>query len=184
MTRRQTRKGASAWSGRPYPLGADYDGEGTNFALWSTTATAVSVCLFDTNGIETRIPLADHTYHVWHGYVPGVGPGRRAPLQPGETAARPVRPGDRRRPATKPRDLPGCSATTVNGSAETAHGWPAHCTCTPMASTHGEKRGGVRVERPALHILSRDGNAIGNGTRGVAPAAMRRRRTARADGTS
>jgi glycogen operon protein len=66
-----------AWPGTPFPLGANWDGEGTNFALWSTTATAVSVCLFDANGLETRIRLADRTYHVWHGYVPGVGPGQR-----------------------------------------------------------------------------------------------------------
>jgi isoamylase len=66
-----------AWPGTPFPLGAQWDGEGTNFALWSTTATAVSVCLFDANGLETRIPLGDRTYHVWHGYVPGVGPGQR-----------------------------------------------------------------------------------------------------------
>ncbi|MDQ2796444.1 MAG: glycogen debranching protein GlgX [Actinomycetota bacterium] len=66
-----------AWPGTPFPLGARWDGEGTNFALWSTTATAVSVCLFDQFGLETRIPLADRTYHVWHGYVPGIGPGQR-----------------------------------------------------------------------------------------------------------
>ena len=66
-----------AWPGSPFPLGAHWDGEGTNFALWSTTASAVSVCLFDANGIETRIPLSEHTYHVWHGYLPGVGPGQR-----------------------------------------------------------------------------------------------------------
>jgi isoamylase len=66
-----------AWPGSPFPLGAQWDGEGTNFAIWSTTATAVSVCLFDAAGQETRIPLADRTYHVWHGYVPGVGPGQR-----------------------------------------------------------------------------------------------------------
>jgi glycogen operon protein len=66
-----------AWPGSPFPLGAHWDGEGTNFALWSTTASAVSVCLFDANGLETRIPLGNQTYHVWHGYVPGVGPGQR-----------------------------------------------------------------------------------------------------------
>src|SRR3954463_10110427 len=63
--------------GATFPLGAHWDGEGTNFAVWSTTATAVSVCLFDANGIETRIPLSEQTYHVWHGYMPGVGPGQR-----------------------------------------------------------------------------------------------------------
>jgi isoamylase len=66
-----------AWPGNPFPLGASWDGEGANFALWSTTATGVSVCLFDDKGGETRIPLADTTYKVWHGYLPGIGPGQR-----------------------------------------------------------------------------------------------------------
>ncbi|HZZ97088.1 MAG TPA: glycogen debranching protein GlgX [Jatrophihabitantaceae bacterium] len=70
-----------AWPGSPFPLGAHWDGDGVNFALWSTTATAVSVCLFSdiagASGYETRIPLDESTYHVWHGYLPGVGPGQR-----------------------------------------------------------------------------------------------------------
>ena len=66
-----------AWPGSPFPLGAHWDGDGVNFALWSTTATGVSVCLFDGNDHETRIPLDESTYHVWHGYLPGVGPGQR-----------------------------------------------------------------------------------------------------------
>jgi glycogen operon protein len=66
-----------AWPGSPFPLGAHWDGEGVNFAIWSTTATAVSVCLFDSGGREARIPLTETTYHVWHGYVPGIGPGQR-----------------------------------------------------------------------------------------------------------
>ncbi len=70
-----------AWPGTPFPLGAHWDGDGVNFALWSTTATAVSVCLF-TDAVagaahELRIPLDESTYHVWHGYLPGVGPGQR-----------------------------------------------------------------------------------------------------------
>jgi isoamylase len=69
------------WPGRPFPLGASWDGDGVNFALWSTTATGVSVCLFDTDarqgGHETCIPLDDTTYHVWHGYLPGLAPGQR-----------------------------------------------------------------------------------------------------------
>jgi len=64
------------WPGEPFPLGAHWDGEGVNFAIWSTTATAVSVCLFS-DGVERRVPLADTTYHVWHGYLPGLGPGQR-----------------------------------------------------------------------------------------------------------
>ncbi|MCW2497149.1 glycogen debranching protein GlgX, partial [Jatrophihabitans sp.] len=66
----------TAWPGRPFPLGATWDGDGVNFALWSTTATGVSVCLFDDDGSEICIPLDDTTYHVWHGYLPGVGPGQ------------------------------------------------------------------------------------------------------------
>jgi glycogen operon protein len=66
-----------AWPGDPFPLGAHWDGEGTNFAIWSTTATAATVCLFDAAGREVRIPLDDRTYHVWHGYLPGIGPGQR-----------------------------------------------------------------------------------------------------------
>ncbi|MEP7177551.1 MAG: glycogen debranching protein GlgX [Pseudonocardiales bacterium] len=65
-----------AWPGRPFPLGASWDGEGANFALWSTTATGVTVCLFD-GGHERQVPLEETTYHVWHGYLPGVGPGQR-----------------------------------------------------------------------------------------------------------
>ena len=67
----------TAWPGRPFPLGASWDGDGVNFALWTTSATAVSVCLFDDDGSEVCIPLDDTTYHVWHGYLPGVGPGQR-----------------------------------------------------------------------------------------------------------
>jgi isoamylase len=77
-----------AWPGNPFPLGAHWDGDGVNFALWSTTATGVSVCLFDGNDHETRIPLDESTYHVWHGYLPGISPGQRygfrvdGPLEP------------------------------------------------------------------------------------------------------
>ena len=69
--------GPAAWPGRPHPLGAHWDGEGTNFSLFSSTAEAVDVCLFDDAGRETRIPLEDTTYHVWHCYLPQVGPGQR-----------------------------------------------------------------------------------------------------------
>jgi glycogen operon protein len=65
------------WPGRPFPLGATWDGDGVNFALWSTTARAVTLCLFDADGNERPVPLAESTYHVWHGYLPGVGPGQR-----------------------------------------------------------------------------------------------------------
>ncbi len=77
ITAAETAQIQRAWPGSPFPLGAKWDGEGANFAVWSTTATAVSVCLFDEAGHETRIPLDDTTYHVWHGYLPGIGPGQR-----------------------------------------------------------------------------------------------------------
>lgn len=62
--------------GLPHPLGATWDGEGTNFALFSANATKVEVCLFDAEtGEETdRIELPEYTDQVFHGYVPGVGP--------------------------------------------------------------------------------------------------------------
>ncbi len=63
--------------GLPYPLGATWDGNGTNFALFSANATKVEVCLFDAEGkSETaRIELPEYTDQIFHGYVPGVGPG-------------------------------------------------------------------------------------------------------------
>jgi len=64
------------WPGRPYPPGATWDGEGTNFALFSEAAHGVELCLFDGDGAETRFPLSEVTAHVWHGYVPGVSPGQ------------------------------------------------------------------------------------------------------------
>ncbi|GAC1324939.1 MAG: glycogen debranching protein GlgX [Mycobacteriales bacterium] len=65
------------WPGKPAPLGATWDGEGTNVALFSESATGVDVCLFDDAGAETRVPLEESTFHVWHGYLPQVGPGQR-----------------------------------------------------------------------------------------------------------
>jgi isoamylase len=65
------------WPGRPRPLGATWDGEGTNFAVYSEEAEAVELCLFDDAGHERRLELPEVTAHTWHGYVPGLGPGQR-----------------------------------------------------------------------------------------------------------
>ena len=65
------------WPGRPFPLGATWDGEGTNFSLFSENAEAVELCLFDEGGAETRLAVGEHTAHIWHCYLPGVGPGHR-----------------------------------------------------------------------------------------------------------
>jgi len=65
------------WPGSAYPLGATYDGMGTNFSLFSEVAVSVELCLFDEAGRETRIRLPEVDGFVWHGYLPGVGPGQR-----------------------------------------------------------------------------------------------------------
>ncbi len=63
--------------GQPYPLGASWDGQGTNFALFSENATGVELCLFDDQERETRISLKECEHFVWHAYLPGIGPGQR-----------------------------------------------------------------------------------------------------------
>jgi isoamylase len=67
----------AAWPGTAYPLGATYDGVGTNFALFSSVADLVDLCLLDADGAETRVTLNEMDGFVWHGYLPGVGPGQR-----------------------------------------------------------------------------------------------------------
>ncbi len=67
------------WPGRPYPLGATWDGEGVNFALFSENATAVELCLFDgpeADRESQRIRLEERTDQVWHVYIPGLWPGQ------------------------------------------------------------------------------------------------------------
>ncbi|WP_156756594.1 glycogen debranching protein GlgX [Actinokineospora pegani] len=64
------------WPGTPYPLGATYDGAGTNFALFSEVATRVDLCLFDQDGTEHRVRLPEVDGFVWHAYLPGVLPGQ------------------------------------------------------------------------------------------------------------
>ncbi|WP_040338281.1 glycogen debranching protein GlgX [Candidatus Blastococcus massiliensis] len=68
---------AEVLPGSPSPLGAHWDGTGTNFALWSAGASAVELCLFDADGTEHRQPLTETTHQVWHGRLPGIGPGQR-----------------------------------------------------------------------------------------------------------
>ncbi|MFN8097188.1 MAG: glycogen debranching protein GlgX [Dermatophilaceae bacterium] len=65
------------WPGRPYPLGATYDGSGVNFAVFSEIADAVELCLIDDDGGEQRIRLPEVDGFVWHAYLPGVLPGQR-----------------------------------------------------------------------------------------------------------
>jgi isoamylase len=65
------------WPGTAYPLGATWDGSGTNFALFSEVAERVELCLFDEGAAEARVELAEVDGFVWHCYLPGIGPGQR-----------------------------------------------------------------------------------------------------------
>jgi glycogen operon protein len=64
------------WPGEPFPLGPAWDGEGTNFSLFSENATRVELCLFEGEH-EERIEVEERTAFNWHCYLPGVGPGTR-----------------------------------------------------------------------------------------------------------
>ncbi|MDT5177410.1 MAG: isoamylase, partial [Mycobacterium sp.] len=65
------------WPGKAYPLGATYDGSGSNFAVFSEIAESVELCLFEADGTETRLNLPEVDGFVWHGFVPDVEPGQR-----------------------------------------------------------------------------------------------------------
>ena len=67
------------WPGRPYPLGATWDGAGVNFALFSEFSSKVDLCLFDSPDAKEdsqRIPMPEYTDQVWHAYLPDVEPGQ------------------------------------------------------------------------------------------------------------
>ena len=105
------------WPGHPFPLGPVWDGEGTNFSLFSEHAEKVELCLFDEEDRETRYELTERTAFNWHGYLAGVKPGQRygfrvhgplgsgarPPLQPEQAPDRPVRQVDRRADPLGPR---------------------------------------------------------------------------------
>ena len=65
------------WPGRPFPLGATLGSDGTNFAVSSGIADAVTLCLFDAAGAEQQIALQEQDAGIWHGFVPGIGAGQR-----------------------------------------------------------------------------------------------------------
>lgn len=65
------------WPGTAYPLGATFDGTGTNFALYSEIADQVELCLLADDGVEQRITMPEVDGYVWHCYLPGVNPGTR-----------------------------------------------------------------------------------------------------------
>ncbi len=65
------------WPGSAYPLGATFDGNGTNFALFSEGADRVELCLFGERGRETRVDMLEVDAYVWHAYLPNIAPGQR-----------------------------------------------------------------------------------------------------------
>ncbi|KAA0021022.1 glycogen debranching protein GlgX [Antrihabitans cavernicola] len=67
----------AVWPGSAYPLGATYDGAGTNFSLFSEVAEEVELCLIARDGSETRISIEEVDGYVWHAYLPAVVPGQR-----------------------------------------------------------------------------------------------------------
>jgi len=80
ITRSSNRPTArrAVWPGRPYPLGATFDGFGVNFAIFSAHAERVELCLFDRSGRREleRVVLPEFTDEIWHGYLPDAGPGQ------------------------------------------------------------------------------------------------------------
>jgi isoamylase len=66
-----------SWPGQPFPLGATWDGAGTNFSLFSEHAERVELCLFGDDGDETRVDVTQRRALNWHCYLPAVGPGQR-----------------------------------------------------------------------------------------------------------
>ena len=70
-------KAIETWPGRFYPLGAAYDGAGTNFSLFSEVAEGVELCLFNDDGGEQRLALEEVEAFCWHTYLPAVMPGQR-----------------------------------------------------------------------------------------------------------
>jgi glycogen operon protein len=66
----------AVWPGEAFPLGPIWDGNGTNFSLFSENAERVELCLFDAHGVEERIELRERAAFNWHCYLPGVGPGQ------------------------------------------------------------------------------------------------------------
>ncbi len=70
-----------AWPGRNEPLGVTVDADGANVAVWAENAEAVYLCLIDQDGSERQIQIKEQTFHVFHGYIPGLRPGQRYGLR-------------------------------------------------------------------------------------------------------
>ena len=160
------------WPGGPFPLGADWDGDGTNFSLFTENAERVELCLFDDDDNEERVELTERTALNWHCYLPGVGPGQRygyrvhgpyepdarAPLQPAQAADRPLRQGDRghgrlgrgQRAALRARRASGDDADLELDDEDDARRDPQVRRRRPALRLGGRP--------PAAHAVARDGD--------------------------
>ena len=130
-------------SGEPAPLGATWDGKGTNFAIYAEHADGVDLCLFDRAGAAEleRIPLREVTAFVWHVYVPGVRPGQLY----GYRVHGPYEPDDGLRfnpdkllvdpyaKAVRPARSTGARPSTAIRSATPTATWPSTSGTTPVA---------------------------------------------------
>ena len=162
------------WPGRPYPLGATFDGSGTNFALYSSVAQRVELCLprrrrhrathrgdRDRRARLARVPARRQPGHAVRvprarAVRPGVGP----PVQPGEAPAGPVREGGGRRPRRRPVAV--LLLVRRRGADHDGH----HAGVVRLAGPHHGLRGGQPVLRlgprpPAGHAVPRDGDLRG-----------------------
>jgi glycogen debranching enzyme GlgX len=73
----QLGEASTVWPGRNWPLGATWTAEATNFAVYAPNATAMWLCLYDEDGVETRYQLTERSLGIWHGKLPGIEPGQR-----------------------------------------------------------------------------------------------------------
>ena len=76
MSRPEDTATREVWPGQPFPLGATWDGHGTNFSLFSENATRVTLCLFNDDTVEERYDMVERTAHIWHCYLPGIHAGQ------------------------------------------------------------------------------------------------------------
>ena len=144
----------TVWPGRPFPLGATWNGEGVNFSLYSANAERVELCLFDDDGVETRVAVEQRTAHQWHCFLPDAKPGDRY----GYRVHGPYEPegGHRLAGWRRSRRSSSLAATGWRRSSSSLGGWP-----TPAAVTVGNYSGRHAVT-PIAMATSGCGSWAGN----------------------
>jgi len=102
--------------GRPDPLGATPDARGTNFAV-ASGGDEVSLCLFDADGTETQLVMPDRDGDIWHGFVPGLGPGQAYGFRVSDPYARAIQGDVRFGPEVVGHSMENPSAPSLLDSA-------------------------------------------------------------------